>query len=45
MGEVIGLLAVGAAFGALVGTAFAWDRGFQAGVSWAMHHYWGDRHD
>jgi hypothetical protein len=41
MGEVVGLLVVGAVLGGLVAFSFSWDHGFKAGVSWATRTRYG----
>lgn len=41
MAEVVGLIVIGFALGALICGTMAYDKGFQAGVSWAHFNIFG----
>ena len=41
MGEVLACIAVGFVLGYLIGGAMAFDKGFKAGMSWAMNKWSG----
>lgn len=41
MGEVVACLAIGFVLGAIIGGSMAYDKGFKAGMSWAMNKWSG----